>query len=362
MNGIYSVTHPLTDVVSDFLSSRAIGDFFGRTVKYLQDLPTHMQQDRNVAITVFLVANATFAAISNLVANWLDNRIEAHPKQLTDDQKTVKSILINGLVIGGSTFTFNVILSKLTQYPLSYGAMAAIAAAAVALRVIFTQASAPNEVDALHKDPKGKKKTDPEKKSADIEKEAAGKKADIDKKAAEEKAEAERIAAEKKADIEKKAAEAKAEAEKVETEKKAALEKKAAEEKAETEKKAAEKKAAEEKAEAEKIAAEEKIEAEKIAAEKKVEAERIATEKKAEAEKIAAEMKVDANKKADTEKAVAAKKAEIEAKTLAAKAEAAKKAEAEKKALAEKAAPTKEIEEIDINVTVKLEEKLEEST
>jgi hypothetical protein len=142
MTGIYSVTPSLTDDVSDFFKKAfsAISEFSGRAYVWIQNLPREMQGNRNVAVAVFAVANLTFLTLTNLVVKRMDKKIESavHPQPLDTSQKIVKDILLNGVIVGGSVFTFNFILSKATQYPLSNVALTAITAAVVATRILLT--------------------------------------------------------------------------------------------------------------------------------------------------------------------------------------------------------------------------------
>jgi hypothetical protein len=142
MTGIYSVTHPLTNSVSDSLRNVAqgAGDLAGRAVNLVQHLPTYMQQDRNVAFSVFIVSNATFFTLANLFARYLSNRIDRHPeRELKEEEKVMKNIVITGFGVAGPVFLFNLVLSKVTQYPLSKTWLAAITVAAVAVHVILSR-------------------------------------------------------------------------------------------------------------------------------------------------------------------------------------------------------------------------------
>lgn len=142
MIGNTRVTNPLADSVADLFKTiqTTTGDFAGRTVKFIQNIPAQMK-DRNVAVAVFLASNAAFFSLTHLFANWLDKRLEK--QQLTNDQKTFKNLLLNGVVIGGSTTLFNYTLSKATNHPLNQYVLIGISLTAIAARVLLNSKCAP---------------------------------------------------------------------------------------------------------------------------------------------------------------------------------------------------------------------------
>ncbi len=291
MTGIYSVTHPLAETVTDVLKRgfKAAGDLTGRAVTIVQSLPHQMQANRNVAIGAFATANTICFVITHKFSNWLDRNIEEE-QDLDADQRMFKNILLSA-IIGSTTFGFNVAISRATNYPISHSIKVAIALASIGAHFLFNRATAEeieiNKDDFIEEKEVNSKKKINKSKEEEVEEELvddkkkaedAQKKLEADKKAAEDKKKAED--AQKKLEADKKAAEDKKKAEdaqkKLEADKKAAEDKKKAED---AQKKLdADKKAAEDKKKAED--AQKKLDADKKAAEDKKEAQDAEAEKK----------------------------------------------------------------------------------
>lgn len=94
----YEVTSPYTN---------SILDLFNNDAKQINDL---------TAVAVFGVANIAFFNLAQSFGNWINWRIEAHPRELNDDQILVKNILVN-VIKGGSILSLNLILSQAIGYP-----------------------------------------------------------------------------------------------------------------------------------------------------------------------------------------------------------------------------------------------------
>lgn len=150
MTAIPRITIPLADSVGDLFKSiqTTTGNFAGRTVKFLQNIPAHMH-DRNVAIAVFLTANAAFFSIAHISANWLNKSLEKHVK--TDEQKTFKYILLDWVVIGGSTALFNYSLAKAANYPLTHLAIAGCSIATIGARFFINRVDTSTEAIYVEK-------------------------------------------------------------------------------------------------------------------------------------------------------------------------------------------------------------------
>lgn len=118
------------------------GELGQRTIELLKNLPKHMQANQNVALGVFLVANNFFFFGINAIANRLEKYFENPGQPLSMTKKIFKQIFLNGIVVGGATVGFNLLLAKLTQYSLSHFLIAAITATVVALRVMLGSKSA----------------------------------------------------------------------------------------------------------------------------------------------------------------------------------------------------------------------------
>ena len=195
MTSIHSLTHPLTDMPQVFKNGfRTLGILAGRAVKIVQNLPQHMQNNRNLTIVVFTTANAVLFTMTNLFVNRLDKHIEnpGHGEELKADERRVKNIFLNYGVVSVSFLAFNVILAKATRYPLSNVALAAITTTAIALRLLLNLISVKNE-----KQVEDKKEIDKEEKKLqeELTPEAKEKELEVEKekKNEEKKQEAEEI-------------------------------------------------------------------------------------------------------------------------------------------------------------------------
>lgn len=135
MADIYSINFPLKDALPDLFKNtfRTIGEWAGRMVKLIQNLPQQMQNHPRTACAVFLTANAIFFTVSNLFANFLANRVQSSRNA---EERKFNLWLIAGMV-GGATLTFNVMISKMTQYPLSHVVKGAITVFAIAIRLLI---------------------------------------------------------------------------------------------------------------------------------------------------------------------------------------------------------------------------------
>ena len=195
MTGIHSLTYPLTDMPQVFKNGfRTLGILAGRAVKIVQNLPQHMQNNRNLTIVVFTTANAVLFTMTNLFVNWLDRHIEnhGHGEELNADARRVKNIFLNGVVVSVSFLAFNVILAKATRYSLSNVTLAAITTTAIALRLLLNLISVKNEKQVEDKkeidkeEKKLQEELTPEAKEKELE-------VEIEKKDEEKKQEAEEI-------------------------------------------------------------------------------------------------------------------------------------------------------------------------
>lgn len=139
---IKSIGNSIAKTVSDgaVTGFHMVSDLTGRTYQILRNLPQEMQNDRNVAIVAFTIANSLFFfTIVNKFANWLHARVNnpAHGPKLEPFQKKIASFLIEGGAVGGTVLGFNVIFSRAFQYPLNDFAKATITIAAIGARSLI---------------------------------------------------------------------------------------------------------------------------------------------------------------------------------------------------------------------------------
>lgn len=131
----------ITGTVQDFINQgcRVTSDWAGRGIDLVKKIPSQMGENKHVAIGIFAASNVAFFKLATVFADWLDNTIEAHPKQLTENQKLFKKGLVDGVVFGGSVAILNHLLARSTNYPLSNVVLLAITTAAIATRVILNR-------------------------------------------------------------------------------------------------------------------------------------------------------------------------------------------------------------------------------
>ena len=105
INGLNPLTKPLTQSFSDILNQA--GEVAGRAVQMISNLPEYMKNDRNVAIGTFVAANAVFfSSISSPIKSNSALTFAAMNRS-TDNQKTIRAVLINVGVVGLATGAFN---------------------------------------------------------------------------------------------------------------------------------------------------------------------------------------------------------------------------------------------------------------
>ncbi len=145
LSNVSNMITPLANYFSGFYGMKTIGDLAGRAIKNLSSMTSKIQHSPNFSYGVVLTTNALFFSLTHFFANTLHKRVEAfassEKKPLNDEQKSIKSILIDGLFVGGSTYAFNVIFSKLTHLPLSTPFKLALSATAIAVRILLTRES-----------------------------------------------------------------------------------------------------------------------------------------------------------------------------------------------------------------------------
>ncbi len=148
MSGMHSVAYRLTDSLSDTFKNAfraTIGDFYGRTVRGVQNLPQLLKNNPNVVLGVIVTTNIIFFTILNSITNWLNTKLE-NKYHLNLEQKTQKYILFDGIIVGGLVLGFNILVSKASSYPLSKITLAAITTAAIALRYFACHRSPKDEI------------------------------------------------------------------------------------------------------------------------------------------------------------------------------------------------------------------------
>jgi len=140
MDRINSFTSPLdqnlsTAFRSGLVSIQRVG---GRLVQFINEIPKHMQANRNVAFATYLVVNAIGLTVINLVANQFDT---FHKQPAAVDEKgqpkerSLTNLLANTAFAGFSTLAGNYAFSKLTHYELSRLVLALLTLGGIAFRL-----------------------------------------------------------------------------------------------------------------------------------------------------------------------------------------------------------------------------------
>ncbi len=136
MSNINIITYRLAEPLYNTFKNgfRVIGDFYGRSIKGLQNLPKQLNDKPLIPLAIIATTNIVFFTAINAIANLLNTQIEKS-YQLSFSKKIIKNILLDGVVVGGCTLAINYFLSKAISYPLSKFALAAITIAVIAGRV-----------------------------------------------------------------------------------------------------------------------------------------------------------------------------------------------------------------------------------
>lgn len=132
----------IKDNFSSFFTSakNAIGNFSGKIVAEVKVLPATMQQNQKAAIGVFAASSVVLAFVANLVANAVDNAFGNDPALTT--VKKVGKYAASSIVMGGVVAAGNYGVSRATNYHVAPHILAAIAVAAVVIRLASVFASA----------------------------------------------------------------------------------------------------------------------------------------------------------------------------------------------------------------------------
>lgn len=158
MNHISPKIYELKEVTSLKLSQLDLGkasQWYGYMVTKISLIPSHMQTNPHVAAGVIASSNLIFFFVIGAMISYMDKRLEK--KDLKDDQRFIKNIFLNGIVLGGSVLGFNSFLSNTTQYPLAKSSVAALIVVTIACRTIihklskcFTKNAATGEKKSVH--------------------------------------------------------------------------------------------------------------------------------------------------------------------------------------------------------------------
>lgn len=141
MNHIYPFINNFKTFVSPFLKNGAqqISQWKNHIIRFIQLIPQQMQQNSKIAVAVIATTNMVFFFAMRSITNKIDKRLDNQAKPLNLAQRTIKHIFLNGIILGGSVFSANLLLSKITQYPLSKSVVAAITTAAILGRILLNQ-------------------------------------------------------------------------------------------------------------------------------------------------------------------------------------------------------------------------------
>ncbi len=110
-----------------------------RAIQWIINLPE--QNNPHMTLAIFATANLFFFIMINAIANGLDERVNSTPQKLDASEKKFNRLLIDGVFVGISFLSFNVILSRLTRYSLRYSLLAIITITAIVSRTFFHSAT-----------------------------------------------------------------------------------------------------------------------------------------------------------------------------------------------------------------------------
>lgn len=141
MNSISPFINNTINIVTQVLKNSAaqISQWANHSVRFIQLIPQQMQQNSYVAFAVIATTNTIFFLTIRSIVKHLDQRLDNQAKPLNLDQRTIKHILLNGLILGGSVISANLLLSKITQYSLSKSVLATITTAAIVGHILLNQ-------------------------------------------------------------------------------------------------------------------------------------------------------------------------------------------------------------------------------
>lgn len=141
MNQINPYIQKFADATSKLgqLGLHKTKQWFGFTVDMISLIPSQMQTHPHFAIGIITTTNLLFFAVVSPLIAYMDKRLENQEKPLDDDQRFMKNILLNGVVLGGTAFAVNSYLSKMTQYRFSPQALASISMIMILCHMIFAK-------------------------------------------------------------------------------------------------------------------------------------------------------------------------------------------------------------------------------
>lgn len=138
---IHSVFGSARDNSLEFLTTHLSNnsEWMDYSVQCLKGFSKKLYEELSIKASVCIAANLLFFAKISELAELLEERIKTTQKKLEAREIRFNMILIDYFVVGGSALTFNIVLSKLMNYPLSKLTLATITLGSIALRTFSHQ-------------------------------------------------------------------------------------------------------------------------------------------------------------------------------------------------------------------------------
>lgn len=119
MNSMFFYIHPIFDKVDYSFNNQEekVGQWAWHHIRFIEDMSYFLQQ--NAKMTTFISINALFFFAIHFVVNDLDEKLIKVRPPLTAEQRMIKRLLLDGMLLGGSTACVNFLFSKILNYPLN---------------------------------------------------------------------------------------------------------------------------------------------------------------------------------------------------------------------------------------------------
>ena len=141
MINIHEMTSSLTQSAANLYgkSAEVLGDLAGHSVKLLQQVSNHVNQDSSSAAVTFLASNVASFTLVHFLANKLSEQFEKYVEQPSTASKIFKAVVIDIGFFAGAVTLSNYALSSLLQLSLNKPVLAAIIIGNLALRYILNR-------------------------------------------------------------------------------------------------------------------------------------------------------------------------------------------------------------------------------
>lgn len=109
-------------------------EWVNNSIEQLKSFSHRTYQRLDFKAPIFITANLIFFSKINQLAKLLEERVRTTPKKFNPKEMRFNIILIDYIVMGGSMLAFNLLLSKVMSYPLSYSTLIIMTIGSITLR------------------------------------------------------------------------------------------------------------------------------------------------------------------------------------------------------------------------------------